>query len=85
MIPFYQFDPIIADELLTDFSKYYQQVESVYCSFNKKHKASCRRLGTLHYFLKRNKRNEQIIWGSEIAVHERVIEQFEREGQVARS
>ena len=80
MVPFYQFQSTFAAELSVDFNSESRQWERTPCPSSPEHKASRRRIGPLHHFVKHDKRDEQIIWGLGVAIHERVIEQFQREG-----
>lgn len=80
MVPFYQFESTFAAELSVDFSKEFRQWESTPCPVSREHKSTKHRNGPLRHFVKHNKRDEKIIWGFEVAVHQSVIEQFDRQG-----
>lgn len=78
--PFYQLQATYKRELMVDFEKESEQREYIPCPSGREHKGRLRRIGSLHNFVKHNDRNEKIIWGLDVAVHESVIEQFEKEG-----
>jgi len=80
MISFYQFQRPSEYGLYVDFDTEFRQWEYSACPVGGQHSKSCRRAGQLHCKLKHNDRQEHIIWGREIAVHESVIENLEREG-----
>lgn len=81
MVSFYQFqdDPSKYD-LLADFGASLKQREYTACPAGGNHGKSGRRIGPLHYVVKHNDRQEHMIWGSQIAVHESVVQRLEREG-----
>ena len=79
MVSFFQFQNPSALELLSDLEKELKHYE--YRKFPECGHKSGYRKGELRYFyVKHNDRSEHIIWGSDVAVHASVIEQFEREG-----
>ncbi|MBV8436931.1 MAG: hypothetical protein JOY95_05395 [Silvibacterium sp.] len=57
-----------------------KQLEYTACPAGGKHGKTCRRIGDLHHVVKHNDRQEHMIWGGVIAVHEGVVERLEREG-----
>ena len=80
MISFLEFQGPYESELSADFSKEFRQWERLSCPVNPSHKATRRRIGPLHHFVHHNDRNQQIIWGLQIAMHKNAIEEFERQG-----
>ena len=77
---FYQFQSTLAGELSVDYAMESAQWERFPCPVSREHQAERRRIGPLHHFVRHNNRDEQIIWGLEITMHARVIEQLESEG-----
>jgi hypothetical protein len=80
MVPFFQFQSPLKIELLSDFGQQFKQWEYRPCPIGGKHKTRHRKNGPLQFYVNHNDRNEYIVWGTELAVHASVIEQFEREG-----
>jgi hypothetical protein len=58
----------------------YSQLRNEECPVGGKHKSRTYRIGGLHCYLKHNHRDEQILWGGDIAIHASVLERFESEG-----
>ncbi len=79
-IPFFQFEGRYEGDLTVDSEKQYSQWRYEPCPVGGKHKSHGYRLGELHHYLKHNRRDEQIIWGGDIAIHANVLEKFEGEG-----
>ena len=80
LIPFYQFHCPTSRELGVDFEKESQQWEYTSCPIGGQHKSRRQRIGPLHHFVKHNRREERIIWGLDIAVHQSVVGDLERQG-----
>ena len=79
-ISFYQFEGPSKYELLPDSAAITAQCEFTSCPAGGRHGKRIRRIGQLHYLLKHNDRNQHLIWGPQIALHESVVERFEHEG-----
>src|SRR5215470_6104789 len=80
MISFFQFQGPYDSELSADFQEEFRQWERFPCPVNPNHDAVRRRTGPLHHFMKHNDRNQQIIWGLQVAVHKNAIEKLEHQG-----
>ena len=80
MIPFYQFEGPSKYELFPDSEAITKQCEFTSCPTGGEHGKRIRRIGQLHYVLKHNDRQQHLIWGPQIAIHESVFERFVREG-----
>jgi len=80
VIQFFQWQGIYSKELTPDFEREYRAKERhLVCPLKTEHR-ELRRPGPLHHFVGHNDRNQQIIWGEDIAVHESVVANFEKEG-----
>lgn len=66
MIPFYQFHGPSEYDLLADFETEFKQWAYTACPGGGQHGKTCRRIGELHYAVKHNDRQEDMIWGREI-------------------
>jgi hypothetical protein len=79
-ISFFQFNARSGGDLTVHFGKEFSQWRHEPCPVGGKHKSRTYRIGELHHYLKHNRREEQILWGSDIAIHASVLEKFANEG-----
>ena len=78
MASFYQFVMPSRYDLIANLAV--EQFKYTPCPAGGEHRLRGRRTGQLHYVVKHNDRDEQIIWGLEIVVHASVIAMFALEG-----
>lgn len=65
---------------MADFDKSFGEREEFPCPLTNEHNEGNRRIGPLYLELKHNRRDELIIWGCGFAIHESILENFEKEG-----
>jgi len=64
---------------MADFNKSFGERESICCPISF-HNGGHRRIGPLYLEVKHNRRDELIIWGHDLAIHEKILDQFEKQG-----
>jgi hypothetical protein len=69
----------LTERLLADNNKAQGERELIRCSLNPEHYSVDRRISQLYLELRHNNRNEKIIWGAGCAIHEQVLEAFEKQ------
>ena len=82
MMNYYEITGPDSEKLQADFNKCFGKRESIPCNVEPRHDGGHRRIGPLHLEVKHNRRDEQMIWswGMEFAVHERILDGFEKAG-----
>jgi hypothetical protein len=80
MSAFFQFQRPHGGNLGANFGKEMASRGRMRCPLNGEHRGLGARIGPLHQFVDHNDRSEQIVWGFDVAIHQEVVERFEREG-----
>jgi len=75
-IAFFQFEGPYDSGVIFDASKLRRE----WCPTGRKHVSRGYRIGQLHHYLKHDRRDEHILWGGDVAIHESVLARFENEG-----
>jgi hypothetical protein len=78
MNPFFELAFPVSEQLWAEWHEY--PIETFPCPITSAHSEGGRRLGPIHFDVKHNRRDELMIWGNGLAVHDRIVEGFEREG-----
>jgi hypothetical protein len=82
LISFFNFTYPQSERLMADFNKSFGERETFLCPISPEHDGGHRRIGPLYLEVKHNRRDELIIWawGQGCAIHEQILDEFEREG-----
>lgn len=65
---------------MADFNKSFGERESIRCPISPLHDGGHRRVGPLYLEVKHDRRDELIIWGHGLAIHEKTLDGFEKGG-----
>ncbi|MGA8087633.1 MAG: hypothetical protein WCA10_10020 [Terracidiphilus sp.] len=80
MMPFFNLTYPHSQGLLADNNKSQGERERIPCPITTKHWDGHRRISPLYLEVKHNRRDELMIWGAGLGIHEQILGEFKKEG-----